>query len=57
VARRLIRSSLGGTVKLARDWVCDIGELLFLLFEIFRGGGGGVLVEPLGGFLDSVEEL
>jgi len=57
VGRRLIGSSLRGTVKLAGDWVCDVGELLFLLFEIFRSCGGGVLVKPFGGLLDSVEKL
>jgi len=57
MARRLVRSSLGGTVKLAGDWVCDVGKLLFLLFEIFRGGGGGVLIKPFSGFLDGIEEL
>jgi hypothetical protein len=44
-------------VKLAGDGVCDIRELLLLFLEIFGGGSSGVLVEPVGGFLDSLEKL
>ncbi len=44
-------------VQLACDGVSDVGQLLLLLFKVFAGSGGRVLVEPFGGFLDCFEEL
>jgi len=45
------------SVELGGDGVGDVGQLLLLLFEIFGVGGGGVLFEPVGGFLDGFEDL
>lgn len=44
-------------VQLARDGVGHIAQLLLLLLEILRARRGGVLVQPVGGFLDGFEEL
>jgi hypothetical protein len=44
-------------VKLAGNGVGDLAELLSLLLKVFGGGGGGVLLEPLGGFLNGLEKL
>jgi hypothetical protein len=49
--------STSSSVELGGDGVCDVGQLLLLLFEVFSGGGGGVLFEPVGSFLDSFEDL
>ena len=57
VGRRLIGSSLRGTVKLAGDWVCDVGQLLLLLLEVLGSGRGSVLLDPVGGLLDGLEKL
>ena len=44
-------------VKLAGDGVGYARELLLLLFEIGGFGSGGVLLKPVGGFLDSLKKL
>jgi hypothetical protein len=49
--------STSTSIQLASDWVCDVRQLLLLLLEVFGGCGGGVLLEPAGGFLDSLEKL
>lgn len=28
-----------------------------MFFKVFGGGGGGIFIEPFGGFLDGFEEL
>jgi len=45
------------SVELGRDGVGDVRQLLLLLLEVFGVGGGGVLFEPVGGLLDSFEDL
>jgi hypothetical protein len=45
------------SVELGGDGVRDVGQLLLLLFEVFGSGGGGVLFEPVGCFLDGFEDL
>lgn len=52
----LLSCSSGSSVHLAGDWVSDVRELLLLLLELLGGGGSGVLLEPLGGLLDGVED-
>jgi hypothetical protein len=47
----------GSTVELGGNWVCDAGQLLLLLLEILSSCGGGVLFEPVSGFLNGFEEL
>jgi hypothetical protein len=47
----------GSTVELGGDWVRDAGQLLLLLLEILSGCGGGVLFEPVSGFLNGFEDL
>jgi hypothetical protein len=49
--------ALTAAVHLACDWVGDVGQLLLLLFKVFGRGGGGVLLDPVLGFLNSLEEL
>ena len=51
------RSSLSSRVQLAGDWIRDIAQLLLLLLEIRGHGRGGVLLEPVGGFFDGLQEL
>lgn len=46
-----------GAVKLAGDGVGDVGQLLLLLLEVLGFGGGSVLLEPLVGLLDGVQDL
>lgn len=45
------------SVEFGRDGVGDVRQLLLLLLEVFCVGGGAVLVEPVGCFLDCVEDL
>jgi hypothetical protein len=45
------------TVQLAGDWVGNAAELLLLLFEVFSGGGCGVLLDPVLGLLNGLEKL
>ena len=45
------------SIQLASYGVCDVRQLLLLFLEVFGGCGGGVLLEPVGGFLDSLEKL
>lgn len=57
---RLILARLASTtlaVKLAGDGVCHGRKLLLLLLKVLGGGSRAVLVEPLSGLLDSVENL
>lgn len=44
-------------VQLAGNRVCHSRELLLLLLEVLSAGGGAVLVEPLSGLLDGVQDL
>ena len=44
-------------VHLGGDGVSDVGQLLLLLLEVLSGGVSAVLLEPLVGLLDSVEDL
>lgn len=43
-------------VKLAGNWIGNIGQLFLLLLELLGGGGSGVLLEPLGGLLNGVQD-
>ena len=47
---------LSRAIKLAGNWIRNIGQLLLLLLELLGGGGSGVLLEPLGGLLNGVED-
>jgi hypothetical protein len=47
----------GSTVELGGDWVRDAGQLLLLLLKILSVGGGGILFEPVSGFLNGFEDL
>jgi len=54
----IVTTGLAGTlVQLAGDGICHGRELLLLLLEVLSGGSGAVLLEPLGGLLDSVQDL
>jgi hypothetical protein len=53
----LATRSSGTSIQLASDGVGDIAQLLLLLLEIFGLGVLGVLLKPVGGFLDSFEKL
>lgn len=53
----IITGTTSTLVKLAGDWVSDIRKLLLLLSEVLSGGAVGVLLEPVGGLLDSLEKL
>ena len=44
-------------VQLAGDRVRDVRQLLLLLLEVLGGGGSRVLLKPVSGLLDSVEDL
>lgn len=62
MARGLIRAlatsaTSTSRVQLARDRVSDVRELLLGLLEVLSGGSGGVLVKPLGGLLNGIENL
>lgn len=46
-----------GAVKLAGDGVSDVRQLLLLLLEVLSLRGGGVLLEPVVGLLDGVQDL
>ena len=50
-------TSCTSAVKLAGDWVGDIRKLLLLLLEIFARGRNRVLFQPVGSFLDGLEDL
>jgi hypothetical protein len=56
VVRLLLTSATSSAVKLGGDGVGDVGQLLELLVKVLRGGGGGVLLEPVLGLLDGVLE-
>lgn len=47
----------GRAVELAGDGVGDVGQLLLLLLEVLGLRGGGVLLEPVAGLLDGVQNL
>jgi hypothetical protein len=51
LATRVTRS----LVHLGGDGVSDVGQLLLMLLEVLGGGVSAVLVEPLVGLLDSIE--
>ena len=53
----IVTARSASRVQFAGNGVRDVGELLFLLVEVFRCGGCGVLFEPFGGFFDGVEDL
>lgn len=53
----IILSTLASAIELAGDWVGDVRELLLLLFEVFGGGSGAVLIQPVNSFLDSIDDL
>lgn len=44
-------------VHLGGDGVSDVGQLLLLLLEVLGSGLSAMLLEPLVGLLDSVEDL
>jgi len=59
VVNRLVIVTAGatsGAVKLAGDGVGDVRQLLLLLLKVLRFSGGSVLLEPLVGLLDSVQD-
>ena len=47
----------GTLVHLGRDGVGDVRQLLLLLLKVLGGGVRGVLLEPLRGFLDGLQDL
>ena len=49
--------AFASTVELARNGIGHIAELFLLLLEVLSGGGLGILLEPVGGFLDGFREL
>ncbi len=54
----LLLTARGTTlVHLGGNGVGDGAKLLLLLLEVLSGGLGTVLLEPLGGLLDSVQKL
>ncbi len=60
MALRFIIRSLGARttrVQFAGDGVGHVRELLLLLLEVLGRGRGGVLIEPLGSFLDGIDNL
>ena len=50
-------SATGALVHLGGDGVGDVRELLLLLLEVLRGGIRRVVLQPVVGLLDSVEDL
>jgi hypothetical protein len=50
-------STASAAVKLAGDGVGDVAELLLLLVKVLGGSLSGVVVEPVLGLLDSIENL
>lgn len=52
----LLSCSTSASVHLAGDWVSDVGKLLLLLLKLFGSSGSGVLLKPLSGLLDGVED-
>jgi hypothetical protein len=50
-------STASAAVKLAGDGVCDVAELLLLLVKVLGGCLSSVVVEPVLGLLDSIENL
>lgn len=58
VAGRLVLTSARTRlVDLGGDGVCDARQLLLLLVVVLGGSRGAVLLEPLEGLLDGVEDL
>lgn len=55
--RVLLLLATSALVHLGGDGVGDVGQLLLLLLKVLGGGVSAVLLEPLGGLLDSVEDL
>ncbi len=53
----IVTGTTSSLVKLAGDWVGDVGKLLLLLGEVLSGGAVGILLKPVGGLLDSLEKL
>ena len=51
------RLSSRSAVKFARDRVSDVAQFLLLLLKVLSRGGGSVLIEPVGGFLNGFKEL
>lgn len=49
--------SAAGAVHLGSDGVGDIGQLLLLFLKVLSGSLGTVLVKPLGGLLDGIQDL
>ena len=57
VHRLVVTTSTSRLVELASDGVGNVGQLLLLLLEVLGGRGGGVLLEPVSGLLDGLQEL
>lgn len=58
VAALLLSTSVAlALVHLGGDGVGNVGQLLLLLLKVLGGGLGAVLLEPLSGLLDSLEDL
>ena len=53
----ILASAAATRVHLGSNGVRDVGQLLLLLLEILSASLSTVLVEPLSGLLDSVEDL
>jgi hypothetical protein len=53
----LSTSATSALVHLGGDRVSDVGKLLLLLLEVLSGSVSTVLIEPLVGLLDGVEDL
>jgi hypothetical protein len=53
----LATRSSGTGIQLAGDGVGDVAQLLLLLLEILGLSVLGVLLKPVGGFLDRFEKL
>jgi hypothetical protein len=47
----------GTSIKFAGNGVGDVRQLLLLLLEVLAGGCGGILLKPVSGLLDSLENL
>jgi hypothetical protein len=43
-------------IQLASDGVGHIGQLLLLLLKVLGGGSGGVVLQPVGHLLDSIQD-
>lgn len=53
----LLAITAGTLVHLGGDGVSDVGQLLLLLLKVLGVGLGAVLLKPLSGLLDSLEDL